>query len=327
MKNKIKTKILLSVLCLFCIWGCLSAAALLYSDTYESQDQQPSKLLKSFETIQINSSLTRYKGLSTKQPSGVAIIVHGMNVRPLKMLEIVYELTKMDIEVFSLSLQGHGANNSKYDDSQDIVSRMDAFKAVSYNIWNKELTDAYEIARLQSSEKNVPIYFVGYSIGGLLGVDLLASNSKVQFDRLILFAPALTVKPYCFQLRMLSYFSNYVVPSATPRSYRANDGTPIAAYNVLFETISNFDQYNMSRINIPILVFIDKKDEFVSASALEKFVKQYHLDQWKICYIENQTKSKRVYHHLIIDSQSVGKKTWAKIVSRIQQHISNTILL
>jgi len=328
MKNKTKAIILLSILCPLSIWGCLSAAALFYTDAYElRRSKESSCMLESIETIRINPSLTRYKFLSKRESSGVAIIVHGLNVRPLKMFEIVHELTKMDIEVFSLSLKGHGTNYSKSADMQDVDARMNSFKSVSYNIWHEELASAYEVANLQSSEKNVPIYFVGYSIGGLLGVDLLASNSQIHFDKLVLFAPALTVKSYCFQLQILSYFSDFVIPSVSPRNYRANDGTPIAAYNVLFDTISRLNQSNISRTNVPILVFIDKKDEFVSAEALEKFVRKHKLNQWKICYIENQRNSNRVYHHLIIDSQSVGQKTWNSMVSQLKQHINSSLIL
>jgi alpha-beta hydrolase superfamily lysophospholipase len=82
-------------------------------------------LLKSIETHKINASLTRYKDLSVKQTSGVAIIVHGLNVRPIRMIEIVLELSKMNIEVFSLSLQGHGRNFVKSADSKDEIARMD----------------------------------------------------------------------------------------------------------------------------------------------------------------------------------------------------------
>jgi len=324
MKNKIRAIVLLIFLSSVSIWGCLSAAALFYSDDYDVQlNEQLPVLLKSIESFIINPSLNHYKPLSIKQPSGVALIVHGLNVKPIRMIEIVYELSKMNIEVFSLSLQGHGSNFAKSANSKDEIARMDSFKAVSYKIWHDELSDAYEIARQQSIEKNVPLYFVGFSIGGLLGMDFFASNSQVWFDKLILFAPALAVKPFCFQLKILSFFPNYVIPSATPINYRANDGTPVAAYNVMFETISHFYQSNIAKTNIPILIFMDKKDEFVSADAMEKFVKNNHLDQWNICYIDNQTTRNRIYHHLIIDSQSVGNKTWANMVSQLQSHIKN----
>jgi esterase/lipase len=324
MKNKTRAIVLLVFLCSLSIWGCLSAAALFYTDDYNVQlNEKLPVLLQSVETLKINSSLTRYKLLSKEQASGVAIVVHGLNVMPIRMIEIVHELSKMNIEVYSLSLQGHGSNFSKSVDLKDEIARMESFKAVSYTIWHDELSDAYEIARQQSIEKNVPLYFVGYSIGGLLGMDFFASNSQVHFDRLILFAPALAVKPFCFQLKILSYFPDYVIPSATPINYRANDGTPVAAYNVMFETISHFFQSNITKTNVPILIFMDKNDEFVSADALENFVSNNQLDQWNICYIDNQTTRNRIYYHLIIDSQSVGSKTWAKMVSNIHNHIHN----
>ena len=328
MKNKARAIILLFFLCSVSIWGCLSAAALFYTDDYDVQlNVQMPDLLKSIETHKINASLTRYKRSSVKQTLGVAIIVHGLNVRPIRMIEIVHELSKMNIEVFSLSLQGHGRNFVKSADSKDEIARMDAFKTVSYKIWHSELSDAYKIARRQSNEKNVPLYFVGFSVGGLLGMDFFASNSQVHFDSLILFAPALTVKPFCFQVKVLSFFPDYVIPSATPTNYRANDGTPVAAYNVMFETISHFYQSNIEKTNVPILIFIDKNDEFVSADALENFIRTNHLNKWMISYIDNQTTRNRIYHHLIIDSQSVGNKTWTKMVAQLQRHIKNIEVL
>jgi len=95
----------------------------------------------------------------------------------------------------------------------------------------------------------------------------------------------------------------------------------------MFETISHFYQSNIEKTLVPILIFIDKNDEFVSADVLENFIRTNHLNKWMISYIDNQTTRNRIYHHLIIDSQSVGNKTWTKMVSQLQRHIKNIEVL
>ena len=314
---------------ILCICGCLSVSFLLFSssDDIICSNSSLKKSFVSLKSNQVNQSLTQYHHLSTLELSAIAVIVHGLNVNPQKMESIIALLVNMGIDVFSISLQGHGLNYSSSDDMDEKHARMNAFKTVSYEIWQNEFLRAYHFAKKESLEHNVPIYFVGFSIGGLLGVDLLASQSNVSFEKLILFAPALFVKLYCQPLKLLTCFPNLVIPSATPIDYRSNNGTPMAAYRVLFQTISHCSQFVSSKINIPTLIFIDKNDEFISYKGLNQFIKNHHLTHWKIVPIVNESQIQPIYHHLIIDSESVGQKTWKKMVALMNHHLKSVNLV
>ena len=162
----------------------------------------------------------------------------------------------------------------------------------------------------------VPLFFVGFSMGGLLGVDLLASNPGVRFEKMVLFAPAVKMHQRNSLLKILSPFPRLVIPSMAHKSYLANDGTPVAAYNALFEMYAHLENnLNPDKINIPTIVFIDKEDELISFSGLQDMIRDQNLDQWKIHPVKkDKTASKIKMHHLIIDEASVGKKMWQEIV-------------
>jgi len=69
-----------------------------------------------------------------------------------------------------------------------------------------------------------------------------ASNPYIKFDKIVLFAPALKMRNRNYLLKTMSPFPGLVVPSFGPEAYRANKGTPIAAYNALFEAAKHFEK-------------------------------------------------------------------------------------
>jgi len=152
-------------------------------------------------------------------------------------------------------------------------------------------------------------------MGGLLGVDLLSSDPRVKFDKMVLFAPAIKMHKRNSLLKILSPFPRIVIPSIAHKSYLTNDGTSIAAYNALFEMYAHLENNLDSKINIPTVVFIDKQDELISFNGLQNMVRDQNLDHWKIHPVKkDKTATKIKMHHLIIDEECVGKNMWHQIV-------------
>ena len=269
-----------------------------------------------------HSAVRWYERKDQTELKGVALVIHGLNGRPGKMEPIIAQMTKAGIDCLNLSLRGHGTNYSDLKDAENDKARMAAFKTVSYPLWKSEAYDAYQLVKKKSNLHGVPMFFVGFSMGGLLGVDLFSSNSNVRFNKMVLFAPAIKMRQRNYFLKIFSFFPKLVIPSMAHRSYLANSGTPMAAYNALFDMYQHFENHPDPKINVPTVVFIDKHDELISFSGLQNMVRDQKLDRWEIHSVEkDKTATKVKMHHLIIDEAAVGEKTWQQIVDVTIAHL------
>ena len=276
-----------------------------------------------FNKNQSESSATRwYQRKNRAKLNGVALVVHGLNSRPDKMESIIAAMTAAGIDCLNLSLRGHGENYSQLSNTDNAEARLEAFKSVSYRLWRAETYQAYQQVKKRSHRYGVCLFFVGFSMGGLLGVDLFASNPYIKFDKMVLFAPALKMHNRNYLLKTISPFQGLVVPSFGPRSYRANIGTPMAAYDALFEAAKHFEKNLDPKINVPAVVFIDKQDELISFSGLKNMIRKQNLDQWNLHLVKkDKTATEIEMHHIIIDEASVGKHMWKEIVDTTITHL------
>ena len=270
-----------------------------------------------------NSSIRWYERQKNTKLKGVALVIHGLNGRPDKMEPIITQMTAAGIDCLNLSLRGHGTNYFDGNNTESDDARMAAFKSVTYPLWKTEAYQAYQRVQRKSNLLGSPLFFVGFSMGGLLGVDLLSSNADVAFDKMVLFAPALKMHARNQLLKILSPFPGIVIPSVAHKSYLSNEGTPMAAYNALFDMYQHLEDHLDPKINIPTVVFIDPQDELISFSGLQNMVRDQNLDQWEIHPVKkDQTATQVKMHHLIIDEASVGKKTWQEIVDVTIAHFA-----
>ena len=315
--------------------GCLLwTMAMLYgcspgrqNDTIERNHPSPLKASQINET-QINEdkdhSVRWFNAENQGKINGVALVIHGLNLQPDKMGPIISHLTASRIEVLNLSLRGHGENYAPGKDMDSSGARLDTFKTVSYEQWTDEVYRAYRHARKRSDERKAPLFLIGYSLGALLGGDLLATYPDVHFDRLVLFAPAFNCT-ICKGLKILVPFPRLVIPSFSSKSYCANrGGTPMAAYIALFDAIEHFKRNVSLKLNVPTIIFIDKRDEFVSYRRLKRMVETNKLDRWKIHFLQKgKIGVQESLHHLIIDERSLGKEGWDEVRDKMNQHLFN----
>jgi len=269
-----------------------------------------------------DNSIGWFKAGTPNKINGVALVIHGLNLRPCKMESIITLLTDSGIDVLNLSLRGHGRNYSHEVNVDSSEARIEAFKTVSYKSWMDETYRAYRHARKRSDEKKVSLFFVGFSFGGLIGGDLFATHPDVRFDKMVLLAPALDIHTIHYVAKLLSPFPGLVIPSFTSKSYLANNGTPMAAYNALFETLKHFDQHIGPKLNVPTIIFIDPEDELVSYRKLKRRVEKEPLNQWQFHRLEKGTTGvQEKMHHLIIDEPSVGTDTWNQMKIIMIEHL------
>jgi esterase/lipase len=292
--------------------------------TEEAALMCPSQHHKHVIDLSEHNSMRWYYAKTPRETKGIALVIHGLNLRPDKMESIIARLTDSGIEALNLSLRGHGENYSPNDNSDNIEARLESFKTISYPIWMQETCEAYHVAKHRSDQQNVPLFLVGFSLGGLMGTDLLVTEPAVQFDKMVLFAPALKIHRRNYLIRVLSPFPRLTIPSFTVASYQSNDGTPMAGYNALFEALKGVAPKVGPKANVPTLVFIDKKDELVSYGRLKKMVADQKLDQWQFYIVQKEkTKGSTTIHHLIIDAPSTGEDVWAKMMAAMVKHLNN----
>jgi pimeloyl-ACP methyl ester carboxylesterase len=254
--------------------------------------------------------------------SGVALVIHGLNLNPARMEAVISVLNEAGIDCLGLSLKGHGDNFRQRDGMDAAESRLEDFKRVSHTLWFEETLAAYSEAREKASANRVPLFLVGFSYGGLIGMDLMAARPDVAFDRAVLFAPALSLRGWDYAIRLLTPFPRLVIPSLSPAEYRANPGTPIAGYNALFETLDHFESHVGPKINFPSLVVMDPGDELVSISGIQNLTEVHNLDQWRFHTVPNgRSLPKGMLLHIVIDENSVGQDAWTGIRNAIAVHL------
>lgn len=242
----------------------------------------------------------------------VCILVHGLNLLPQKMDSVGEILQHGGCEVYRLALTGHRGDFEKY-------------KNVTREQWLADLALAIHLAEQRARDLNVPVVFVGYSLGGLLGVDVLGQDPLVHFDRMILLSPALATQFPRWLIRpMLALFKNFSFKSAVPDGYRANDLSAVATYLALSESLEALQNIPTAKIDIPTLIIMDTRDELVSQEQIHKWILQRNLSKWqeREIHIEPDPPREEI-HHLIIDEASVGTKTWNEITQVIQTFLHN----
>ena len=182
---------------------------------------------------------------SKLQTNAVAVLIHGLNMNPQKFADVVQLLNKKGVTVLRAALSGH---RGKFEE----------FKNITRDIWLADVYQAYHAARLVADEKHVPLYFVGYSLGALLNADLMTlyGNEKIKYDKIVLFAPALTTRWYT--RLVLALWSGFVLPSGAPPGYEINSGTPMAAFEALFQAKAAVREAQFKNLNLPTLVFLDE---------------------------------------------------------------------
>jgi esterase/lipase len=239
------------------------------------------------------------------------------------MNSIIDNLTRTGIDVLSLSLRGHGENFAHREDMDAAAARLETFKEVSYPLWANETYLAYKQAQESAQQRQVPVFLTAFSIGGLIGLDLFASNSDVHFDRMVFFAPAISLRATIYLERVVSPFPRLVIPSLADDDYLSNEkGTPVAAYNALFDALDHFEDTVGPRLNVPTLIFIDKQDEFIPLGGLKTLVEEHRLNQWKFYIVQKEKETGAgTFHHHIFDASSTGQEVWRNMMAAITEHL------
>jgi alpha-beta hydrolase superfamily lysophospholipase len=262
-------------------------------------------------------------GMMTGAPwRGVAVVVHGLNLKPERLRPLVDEVRQWGIGAVFCSLQGHGENYQPLAGQPEVAARLAAFRQVSYAGWRREILAAYETAATLATDHGAPVFLLAFSLGALLGCELQVTEPTVRFDRMALLAPALALRPVSHLPSLLGRWPQIAIRSLSPRAYRANPATPVAAYLSLRKALSNVQRHPTPVLDVPTLVLMDQHDELVSMRGIQRLIRRHHLTQWRLHPIHKKpTRPDAKFHHLIIDAECVGPVAWQTMLTQIQGHL------
>lgn len=225
----------------------------------------------------------------------VVLLAHGLNLRPSKMDQLAHYFNSKKCDVLRITL---GENP---------------------DLWEENFNRDYEKALEQSEILQRPLYFVGYSLGALVGMHFMITHSQHQFKKLALFAPASHTKAYTRIPSLLFYlFPKSALPSFNLSDYRSREATSFLEYKKMHELQK---EINKNDFNLPTLVIQNPNDELVDSNELTKFASSNPL--WKTLEVSNrESQLPKKYHHLFIDENSCGHSMWQKILKNLTAHFS-----
>ena len=166
--------------------------------------------------------------------------------------------------------------------------------------------EIYCLARERANQFNLPLFYIGHSLGGLLFNDL-AVKEKVKIDKAILFAPAFKIH---WHLNFFSFIFNikdsWSLPSRNLPQYRSQDVCTFAAYGALMDAIEAFKPQDY----IPTLILMDPGDELVDYDAIwELGAKNWQLEDVDT----SKTTHSKIYRHLAFNEACFGTKERKRI--------------
>jgi esterase/lipase len=246
------------------------------------------------------NSYTFHLSVDNQRTGAIALVVHGLNTAPAAMLPLVQWLNQQSAEVYQVQLSGHHPGGTE-------------LKQVTADIWQQEMLTAYLQAKKAADEKTVPLFFIGYSLGALLGQSMvLLPSEEPTFHKQVLISPAFTLRRRAYLLRALFFLpSQFLLPGFTPKAYRVNNALPLRLYRILFQEAGKVLRAKGSQLNIPTLVLMDPRDELISHKALQHWIWRRHLTNYKLITLNPSLAGRRHrYHHLILDEATMGKENW-----------------
>lgn len=233
----------------------------------------------------------------------VTLVVAGLNVRPSAMLALLEWLNDKGSHAFLVKLSGHHEHS---------VSIMNVTRA----IWEEDMLNGYEAAFAAAGKNAVPLYFLAYSLGALLGQSLLLMPGRnIGFDKQVLFAPATAIRKRNYLLKLLFGWGNLSLPSYAPDRYKANKRLPVRIYKIMFGMETELWKAGAGKLPVPTLVFLDPWDELISCKKTGSYFGGRNSE---IVRLDSHMRGRYGgYHHLIINESTMGKKNWQLVIDKM----------
>lgn len=249
-----------------------------------------------------------------EKPKAVVLMLHGLNLKPAKMDGWAHLLSAHGAMVMRFALSGHSGEPGE-------------MSKVNSEMWREQFKEAILKANAEAQKMHVPLYFVGFSLGALVCLEWLATNDKdlVSIAKMLLIAPAIATPWYSHSaVGLLSLFSkSMTLPSRSPKQYRANKGTTVAAYRALFSLKKSLHEAQFKSTNLPTLILIDKYDELVPSESIKKIIAAHKLGLWQLNIVDNRFAQENYgFRHLMVDEEAVGPALWASLSAQVLKYFN-----
>lgn len=200
------------------------------------------------------------------------------------------------------TLTGHGS------DRQAARVRL---AAVSRETWREDCRHYLALAAEEARRYDVPLRFLGFSLGSLAVLDALALHDTYVLDRMVHLAPAIAPRRVATVARVLP--RRLTLASRTPPAFRVHDLLPTSVYHIVMDTACNLDlsQFQNSRA----IVFIDPRDELVSRRRLARLIERNGLVEWRLREVHAGYNG--LPHHLLVTNQAFAEGGFAELAGEI----------
>lgn len=238
--------------------------------------------------------------------SKVLLCMHGLNQKPGALKTLLMDIAKMGFKTYLLHLPGH-AGESDFSD----LKAQDYFEAHRR---------AYDYIK---NKHDKPIYFLGYSFGGLIGVHHF---DQCPFEKMILIAPALKLHGYTSLIKPFLPHLNRIVsvrlghPEFEAKYRYHEKGVPAEVYTSFFSIYSSnkFKDKTLAK-QAPALVMVHPRDELVSYRKLKSWVSR--KTNWKFLSLNNKGAEFRRYNHLCVDPTTLGHASYDNLLQEIKSFL------
>ena len=255
-----------------------------------------------------NGSCAWYPSI-TPRSRGVVVVTHGLNNKPEIMDRLIDVLNSHELDAQRVSL-------AEYEQSNGVGLRS------LEDRWHDNISSA--IADSLERRPGLPVYALGYSLGGLVTVSY-ADRRPDAFKRMVLLAPAIAFTKSSRVLRTLSAAAggtNIALPSFSPPALRARDATPLAEYAAMFrlaDSVRNLK--NPCKLDgIPTRIWISPKDELVSDKELAKWLTTNSLSGWDLVPLGVDNAAS--YQHLIVLPDAFREDRWQQLTTELARFFS-----
>jgi hypothetical protein len=240
----------------------------------------------------VNENRWSFDRRTPNQCEKFAIVVHGLNLRPRNMSQLIEALVQNNYCVLNLMLKGHEKNNADKE-------------ITHFKFWEKETFFALEYLKIVAGNKKVLL--VGYSLGALVLIHNLKIMESLK-TKVLFFAPAIRTRNYVGFIRILFLLPFQLsIKSFSPASHRVHERLDLSFYRALFQGMDHVSKDDTKDFNITCVM--DPRDKLIS---WEKLIRIY--PEWKFIKVYSKHQSR----HLIIDPDYLENESWKRILAALR---------